>query len=82
VRGRTAFEMMIRAGQSIRGRILVRRMGLGASSAVTRVHSFGWSGKLRGLDLQAFTAQVRKLRVRIFIFAGVGVERVSGFAVG
>lgn len=33
----------------------------------TNSHSFGWRGKESEEDLQAFTAQVRKLRVRSFM---------------
>lgn len=33
----------------------------------TSSQSFGWRGKDVEVDLQAFTAQVRKLRVRSFI---------------
>jgi hypothetical protein len=45
--------------------------GFGAMVSDTSSHSFGCRGKLSEDDLQAFTAQVRKLRVRSFIFAVV-----------
>ena len=38
----------------------------------TSSHSFGWSGKEAEEDLQAFTAQVRKLSVRSFMVGCVG----------
>lgn len=47
--------------------------GFGAMVSDTSSHSFGCRGKLSEDDLQAFTAQVRKLRVRSFIFAVVFV---------
>ena len=41
--------------------------GFGAMVSETSSHSFGCRGKLSEDDLQAFTAQVRKLRVKSFI---------------
>jgi hypothetical protein len=54
--------------------------GFGATVSDTSSHSFGCRGKLSEDDLQAFTAQVRKLRVRSFIFVVVccGEEIVVG----
>lgn len=39
----------------------------------TSSQSFGWRGKDAEEDLQPLTAQVRKLRVRTFIFADCGI---------
>lgn len=58
------------AFQSIRGRILRSKAVLRGISLLTSEHSFGCRGKDALVDLQAFTAQVRKLRVRSFIFLG------------
>jgi hypothetical protein len=69
---------MIRAFQSIRGRILKRSVGLGSSSADSISQSLGWRGKDALLDLQALTAQERKLRVRSFILACMNCERLVG----
>jgi hypothetical protein len=56
------------AFQSILGRILKRSVGFGASSTASRVQSLGCRGKDALLDLQALTAQERKLIVKSFIF--------------
>lgn len=56
------------AFQSIRGRILRSKAVFRGMSLLTSEHSFGCRGKDALVDLQAFTAQVRKLRVRSFIF--------------
>jgi hypothetical protein len=45
------------------------RSGLGVMVSETSSQSLGWRGKDVVVDLQAFTAQVRKLRVRSFIVA-------------
>ncbi len=66
--GSTSEAVVMSAFQSMRGRILYISFGFGAIVSETSSHSFGWRGKLADEDLQAFTAQVRKLRVRSFIF--------------
>lgn len=43
-------------------------------SLLTSEHSLGCRGKLALVDLQALTAQVRKLRVRSFIFLSVALR--------
>lgn len=63
----TSEAVMIRAFQSIRGRILKTSFGFGGSSAASSSQSLGWRGKDALLDLQAFTAQARKFSVRTFI---------------
>jgi len=57
----------MRAFQSMRGRILVRRVGLRGMESDTSSQDLGCRGKDVVVDLQAFIAQVRKLRVRIFM---------------
>jgi hypothetical protein len=52
--------------------------GFGAMVSDTSSQSCGCRGKLSEDDLQAFTAQVRKLRVRSFIFAVVCGWGVGG----
>jgi hypothetical protein len=48
----------------------------------TSSHSLGWRGKDALLDLQALTAQVKKLRVKTFIVTVENVrEGISGFEV-
>jgi hypothetical protein len=51
----------------MRGSMLSSRVGLMGISFETSEHSFGCRGKDALVDLQALTAQVRKLRVRTFI---------------
>jgi hypothetical protein len=69
-RGSTSEAVVIKAFQSILGSMLYISFGFGAMVSDTSSHSFGWRGKEAEDDLQAFTAQVRKLRVRIFILCG------------
>lgn len=63
----TSEAVVFRAFQSILGRMLYMSFGFGAMVSDTSSHSFGCRGKEAEDDLQAFTAQVRKLRVRSFI---------------
>jgi hypothetical protein len=58
---------VISAAQSILGRILIMSFGFSSISSCTSSASFGWRGKQALEDLQALTAQVRKLRVSTFI---------------
>jgi len=48
----------------------------------TSSQSFGWRGKEALDDLQAFTAQVRKLRVRTFIFLWFVLRIAEGLVFG
>jgi hypothetical protein len=59
---------MTSAFQSSLGNMLNRSFGLGSSSAASSSQSLGWRGKDALLDLQAFTAQERKFKVKTFIF--------------
>jgi hypothetical protein len=65
----TSDAVVIRAVQSTRGRTLKSSFGLGSIVSETSSQSFGCRGKEVEVLLQAFTAQVRKLRVRTFIAA-------------
>jgi hypothetical protein len=74
-RRRTSEDVMISAFQSIRGKILTRSFGFSSMVSWTSSASLGCRGK-DWLDvLQAFTAQVKKLRVRIFIVVIVAVKK-------
>lgn len=64
---RTSELVVMRAFQSIRGKMLMSSLGLRSISSWTSSASLGWRGKEVLLDLQALTAQVRKLRVRTFM---------------
>ncbi len=64
----TSAEVTIKAFQSILGSILTKNFGFNSMVSWTNSASFGWRGNDAVEDLQALTAQVRKLRVRIFIF--------------
>jgi hypothetical protein len=66
---RTSEAVMIRAFQSTRGRTFVINFGFGSIVSETSSQSLGWRGNEAEVDLQAFTAQVRKLSVRTFIVA-------------
>ncbi len=66
--GRTSEDVTSSALQSIRGKMLTRSLGFSSMVSWTSSASLGCRGKDWLEDLQAFTAQVRKLRVRIFIF--------------
>lgn len=63
----TSDAVVLRAGQSSRERILNRSFGSDSSVSLTSSQSLGWRGKAADVDLQALTAQVRKLRVRTFM---------------
>jgi hypothetical protein len=63
----TSLAVIVRADQSIRGRTLYSSFGLGSMVSDTSSQSLQWRGKDAEEDLQALTAQVRKLRVRSFI---------------
>lgn len=63
----TSTAMVDNAPQSRRGSRLARSFGLGGRSSETSSASLGCSGKEAEEVLQALTAQVRKLSVRIFI---------------
>jgi hypothetical protein len=72
MRGRYTSDAVVpRAGQSTRERMLNRSFGSDSSVSLTSSQSLGCKGKLADVDLQALTAQVRKLRVRIFMVACV-----------
>lgn len=66
-RGCTSEEVMISAFQSIRGKMLTSSFGFSSIVSWTSSASLGCKGKDWLELLQAFTAQVRKLSVRIFI---------------
>jgi hypothetical protein len=68
---RTSEAVTISAFQSIRGNILTSNFGLGSISADSNSQSLGCKGKEAEDDLQALTAQERKLRVRSFILSCV-----------
>ena len=82
-REHTSFAVIINAAHSILGKMLNSSFSFGGRLSETSSQSFGWRGK-EALDaLQAFTAQVRKLRVRTFIVLYLvadrsQAERVSG----
>lgn len=63
----TSEDVMISAFQSIRGKMLMRSFGFNSMLSWTSSASLGCKGKDWLEDLQAFTAQVKKLRVRTFI---------------
>lgn len=65
----TSVAVVLKASQSTRGRMLRRKMGLYSISTCSSSASLKWRGKERGEVLHAFTAQVRKLTVRIFMIA-------------
>lgn len=65
---RTSLAVVISAFQSTRGRTFNSNCGFGSMVSDTSSQSLGWRGKDVEVDLQALTAQVRKLRVRTFIF--------------
>jgi hypothetical protein len=64
----TSAAVTLNAAQSTLGRTLYINFGFSSMVSETSSHSFGWRGKEAEVDLQALTAQVRKLRVRTFIF--------------
>ena len=66
--GVTSDAVTMSAFQSTLGSTLNNNFGFGAMVSDTNSQSFGCRGKEAEVDLQAFTAQVRKLRVRTFIF--------------
>ena len=66
----TSAAVITNAFQSILGSTFFRSCGFGAMLSDTNSQSLGCRGKEADVDLQALTAQVRKLRVRTFIFAG------------
>jgi hypothetical protein len=75
----TSDDVVISAFQSIRGKILTSSFGFSSMVSWTSSASLGCSGK-DWLDvLQAFTAQVRKLMVRIFILWLCFVKRPGGY---
>lgn len=63
--------VVLKAFQSNRCRRFVRSWAFTSTSSCTSSASLGCRGKESEEDLQAFTAQVRKLRVRTFIFVCV-----------
>ena len=69
-RRQTSAEIVDSASQSSRGSKLARSFAFVGRSSETSSASLGCSGKEAEEDLQALTAQVRKLRVRTFIVAG------------
>lgn len=64
----TSEAVVIRAPQSTRGKTLYISLGFGSMVSETSSQSFGWRGNDAEVVLQVLTAQVRKLRVRTFIF--------------
>lgn len=71
VSGRGDFTSAARlfiASQSNLGNIFVMNRGFRSISICSSSASFGWRGNAAGVDLQVLRAQVRKLRVRSFIF--------------
>ena len=78
----TSAAVTVSAAQSTLGKTLYINFGFSSMVSETSSHSFGWRGKEAEVDLQALTAQVRKLRVRTFIFWGAyaygGAEVVDG----
>jgi hypothetical protein len=58
---------VLKADQSSRVRMFNRSLGSLSRLSLTSSQSLGWRGKEVELDLQALTAQVRKLSVRSFI---------------
>jgi hypothetical protein len=58
-----------KATQSTLGKTLYMSLGFNSMVSDTSSQSLGCKGKDSEEDLQAFTAQVRKLRVKTFIFA-------------
>ena len=69
----TSEAVTLNPSQSMRGRILAMKVGLKSISCCSSSASRKWRGKDCGEVLQALTAQVRKLTVRIFISGGTGV---------
>ena len=67
----TSSQTVFNAGQFNLGKRLTSNCALISRSSLTSSHSFGWRGKEAEDVLQVLTAQVRKLRVRIFILAVV-----------
>lgn len=72
VRLPTSEAVTLKPSQSIRGRMLAMKVGLKSISCCSSSASRKWRGKDCGDVLQALTAQVRKLTVRIFICGGTG----------
>lgn len=66
----TSDDVVIKASQSSLGRTLTMSAEFNSNSSCTSSASLGWSGKERFEDLQAFTAQVRKFRVRTLTMTG------------
>lgn len=62
-------DVVLSAFQSSLGSKLTNSSGLTSTSSEASSASFGWRGNESEEDLQVFTAQVRKLRVRSFILA-------------
>ena len=62
------------ASQSSRGSMFLMKSVFRSISICSSSASLGWRGKAAEAeeDLQVLRAQVRKLRVRSFIFAGLG----------
>jgi hypothetical protein len=74
-RGRHTSEAIVRSSGHInRGRMFFKKARLRSVSMISSSASRGWRGKDAGEDLQAFMAQVRKLRVRSFILAVVDLR--------
>ena len=63
----TSVAVIFSASHSRRGKMLMRKSGLNSVSTSSSTASRKWRGKAVGADLQALTAQVRKLTVRIFM---------------
>jgi hypothetical protein len=63
----TSEAVVLKADQSSRVRMFNRSLGSLSRLSLTSSQSLGWRGNEVELDLQALTAQVRKLSVRSFI---------------
>lgn len=65
----TSVDVVFSAAQSSRGSTLMRNGALISCSSCASSASFGCSGNEADVDLQALTAQVRKLMLSTFILA-------------
>lgn len=64
----TSVDVAHNAAQSIRGKMLINSCALSSVSSCTNSASFGWRGKEFDEARHDLTAQVRKFKLRIFIF--------------
>lgn len=73
----TSLQIPLRSSHNILGSIFFKKARLTSVSTISSSASRGCRGKDAGFVLQVLMAQVRKLRVRSFIFA-LGVYISSG----